>query len=77
MFPIPIRLPSPSQQQKIISLVEQMLSLQKKYHDEKISGGEKERLKQQIENTDYEIDEEIYKLYEITDEEKRIVEGGK
>jgi len=54
-----------------------MLSLQKKYHDEKISGGEKERLKQQIENTDYEIDEEIYKLYEITDEEKRIVEGGK
>jgi len=65
------------QEKRIISLVEQMLSLQKKYHDEKISGGEKERLKQQIENTDYEIDEEIYKLYEITDEEKRIVEGGK
>ena len=77
MFPLPIRFPSPAQEKRIISLVEQMLSLQKKYHDEKISGGEKERLKQQIENTDYEIDEEIYKLYEITDEEKRIVEGGK
>jgi hypothetical protein len=31
-------------------------------------------LKQQIDNVDYEIDEEVYKLYGITDEEKKIIE---
>ncbi|MBM3233895.1 hypothetical protein FJZ19_02250 [Candidatus Pacearchaeota archaeon] len=70
----PIKIASKNPQQKIISLVEEMLELQKKYHDEKISGNEKERLKQQIDNVDYEIDEEVYKLYGITDEEKKIIE---
>ena len=51
-----------------------MLSLQKQYHKEGIAGHEKERLKQQIDNTDYEIDEEVYKLYGITEEEKKIIE---
>lgn len=71
---LPIHLPTPTQEQKIISLVNQMLSLQKKYHDPKTIGGEKERLKQQIENTDYEIDQEVYKLYNLTPEEIKIVE---
>ncbi|MEK6757585.1 MAG: hypothetical protein AABX88_00510 [Nanoarchaeota archaeon] len=53
-----------------------MLSLQKKYHDGKVSGNEKERLKQQIDNIDYEIDQEVYKLYGINEEEKRIIEGS-
>jgi len=61
-------------QQKIISLVNEMLSLQKKNHNENISGHEKERLEQQIKNVDYEIDAEVYKLYGITDEEKKIIE---
>jgi predicted RNA methylase len=63
-----------SQEKKIISLVNQMLELQKKYHDEKITGGEKERLKQQIDNIDYEIDQEVYKLYSITSEEQKVIE---
>ena len=29
---------------------------------------------QQIKNVDYEIDEEIYKLYGITDKEKEVIE---
>jgi len=29
---------------------------------------------QQIKNVDYEIDEEVYKLYGITDKEKEIIE---
>jgi hypothetical protein len=29
---------------------------------------------QQIKNIDYEIDEEVYKLYGITDKEKEIIE---
>jgi len=65
---------SSSQEKRIIELVNQMLELQKKYHDEKVAGGEKERLKQQIDNTDYEIDEEVYKLYGINEEEKKIIE---
>jgi len=64
---------SPSQEKKIISLVNQMIELQKKYHDDKTSGNEKERLKQQVDNIDYEIDEEVYKLYGITEEEKKII----
>lgn len=73
---IPIKDSSPSQEKKIISLVDNMLELQKKYHDEKTQGNEKERLKQQIENTDYEIDEEVYKLYELTPEEIKIVKDN-
>ena len=70
----PIHLPSPTQEKKIVSLVDQMLTLQKKYHDPKTIGGEKERLKQQIENIDYEIDQEVYKLYGLTPEEIKVVE---
>ena len=51
-----------------------MLSLQKKLHDSKISGSEKERLEQQIKNLDYEIDQEVYALYGITKEEQKIIE---
>jgi len=32
-------------------------------------------IKQQIKNVDYEIDEEVYKLYGITDDEKKIIVG--
>ena len=72
---IPIRFP-PTQEQKIISLVNQMLELQKKYHDEKTIGNEKERLKSQIDAVDYEINQEVYKLYELTPEEIKIVEDS-
>jgi len=51
-----------------------MLSLQKRYHEDKLSGNEKERLEQQIKNVDYEIDHEVYKLYGLTKEEINIVE---
>ena len=68
-----IKFPSPVQEQKIISLVDRMLELQKKVHSEGVSGNEKEQLEQQIKNVDYEIDEEVYKLYGITDEEKRVI----
>ena len=72
---LPIKLPTSKEQEKrIIDLVNQMLELQKKYHKEDISGHEKERLEQQIKNVDYEIDQEVYKLYGITPEEQKIIE---
>ncbi|MEK6856094.1 MAG: N-6 DNA methylase [Nanoarchaeota archaeon] len=66
--------PSKAQESIIISFVDKMLELQKKYHAGSITGGEKERLEQQIKNIDYEIDEEVYKLYGITKEEQKIIE---
>ena len=62
------------QEQNLVLLVDRMLSLQKKLHDSKISGSEKERLEQQIKNLDYEIDQEVYALYGITKEEQKIIE---
>ena len=58
---LPIRLPDENQTKKIKELVERRIKLK----DEN-----------QIKNFDYEIDEEIYKLYGITDKEKEIIEEG-
>jgi len=71
---LPIKLPDKKQEEKIIELVEQMLELQKKIRNEGISGNEKVQLEQQIKNVDYEIDEEVYNLYEITGKEKEVIE---
>ena len=57
---------------KIVSLVNQMLVLQKNYHDDKTL--RKDKIKEEIENTDDEIDQEVYKLYGLTKEEIKIVE---
>ena len=53
-----------------------MLSLQEKNYDSNVSGHEKERLEQQIKNIDFEINAEVYKLYDITKEEQKIIEGS-
>jgi len=58
----------------MVRLVNSILALQKRFHDPKMSGNEKERLEQQICNIDYEIDQEVYKLYGITKEEQKIIE---
>jgi len=57
----------------LVSLVEVMLDLNKKVQVAK--GNEKERIQKQIDKTDREIDEIVYKLYGITDEERKIIEG--
>lgn len=38
-------------------------------------GSQKDQIQRQIEKTDREIDEIVYKLYKITEEEKKIIEG--
>jgi hypothetical protein len=59
---------------RMVALVEQMLSLHKKLAEAK-TDHEKTNLKRQIEATDGQIDRLVYELYELTDEEIRIVEG--
>jgi len=59
---------------KLDGLVAEMLELQQTYHEQKVVGHEKERMEQQIKQLDWEIDEEVYKLYGITESEKKIIE---
>ena len=60
---------------KMVSLVKQMLALNKKLSAAK-SGDEKTLLQRQIQTTDHQIDTLVYELYDLTDEEIAIVEGG-
>ncbi|MDP2628442.1 MAG: N-6 DNA methylase [Nanoarchaeota archaeon] len=60
---LPIKIPSEAQAKKIKELVERIM----RFHKE-------EKSEQDIKNVDYEIDEEIYKLYGMTEEEKKVIE---
>ena len=78
---LPIRTINPSDssdKQKhdaVVGLVETMLSL----HEQKAAAtdpAERERLEREIADTDAEIDRLVYRLYDLTEEEIRIVEGS-
>jgi len=56
------------------NLVEQILNLNKKLNNAKLPQ-EKNLLQRQIEATDKQIDKLVYKLYDLTDEEIKIVES--
>ncbi len=60
----------------MVALVDRMLELNKKKHSGKLAPSEIERLERDITSTDREIDELVYELYRITDEERKIIEGG-
>jgi adenine-specific DNA-methyltransferase len=60
---------------KLVSLADKMLSLNKRLHelgDKKTD--ERVRIEEEIKKTDVEIDELVYKLYDLTDKEKKIIE---
>jgi type I restriction-modification system DNA methylase subunit len=57
----------------LVALVDVMLDLNKKIQTAK--GGQKDQIQRQIEKTNKEIDEIVYMLYNITEEEKKIIEG--
>ncbi len=57
-----------------VSLVNNMLELNKKLAESKVPQAT-EMLKRQIEFTDKQIDQLVYKLYDLTDEEIKIVES--
>ena len=60
----------------MVSLVEQMLSLNKQLQTAK-TDHEKTSLQRQIDVTDKQIDLLVYELYGLTEDEIRIVEGQK
>ncbi|MFA5293035.1 MAG: TaqI-like C-terminal specificity domain-containing protein [Phycisphaerae bacterium] len=59
---------------KMVSLVEEMLELHKKINTIK-NPNEKTRVQRQIDSTDERIDQLVYELYGLTDEEIGIVKG--
>lgn len=59
---------------RTVSLVEQMLSLNKQLQTAK-TDHEKTSLQRQIEFTDRQIDQLVYELYGLSEDEIRIVEG--
>jgi type I restriction-modification system DNA methylase subunit len=61
---------------RMVALVERMLELNKKKHSGKLAPSELERVEREIAATDAEIDELVYALYGITEEEREIIEGG-
>ena len=64
-----------AQHDKLVSLVENMLELQKKYHEAKMER-DKELYERQIKIVDAQIDKLVYELYGLTEEEIKVVEGG-
>jgi len=58
----------------MVDLVDRMLDLHKKLRNVK-TPHEKETLQRQIDATDQQIDRLVYELYELTEEEIKIVEG--
>ena len=58
---------------RMVTLVDQMLELNKKLAESKMPQAT-EMLKRQIEATDRQIDDLVYELYELTDDEVKIEE---
>jgi len=72
---LPIKIIPEHQQRPFIEIVDKMHSLNKRLNeigDKKTD--ERQRIEEEIKKTDAEIDEQIYKLYGITGEEKKIIE---
>jgi hypothetical protein len=63
-----------AQHDKLVSLVDNMLELQKKYHEARMER-DKEIYERQIKIVDEQIDRLVYDLYGLTDEEIKVVEG--
>jgi len=63
-----------AQHDKLVFLVDNMLELQKKYHEARMER-DKEIYKRQIKIADAQIDGLVYELYGLTEEEVKMVEG--
>ncbi len=75
-LPFPALATAKARHDKMVFLVEQMLSLHKQLASAK-TAHEKTSLQRQIDATDNQIDRLVYELYGLTEDEIRIVEGDK
>lgn len=75
LLEIPICVGNEKQQKIVIDLVEKITSLNKELHQLSENSNDWLKLKEEIERTDKKIDEEVYKIYGLTEEEIKIVES--
>jgi hypothetical protein len=61
---------------KIVELVDRMLELNNQKHSGKLAPSQVDRADREIAATDAEIDNLVYELYGITEEERKIIEGA-
>ena len=61
---------------KLVALVDNMLEMQKKYHEARMEQ-DKELYERQIKFIDTQIDHLVYDLYGLTEEEVMVVEGDR
>lgn len=72
---LPIVIVSSSEQEPIVRLVERMLALNKQLLEMgEAKTAERARLEGEIARTDAQIDDAVYALYGISDDEKKIIE---
>jgi hypothetical protein len=60
----------------MVELVDRMLELHKQKHSGKLAPSQVERVDREIAKTDADIDDLVYELYGITEEERGIIVGG-
>jgi len=73
---IPIIDVNKTQQKEIITLVDKMISLNKKLSEALEHSNEWENIKSEIEKTDKKIDEEVYKIYGLSEDDVKVIENS-
>ncbi len=71
---LPILKIKKDEQQPFIALADRMFALNKRAHEANIAPQELARVKKEIEDADFQIDELVYKIYGITGDEKKVIE---
>jgi len=74
LLEIPICVGSETQQKEIVVLVDKMIALNKKLHETLENSNEWESIKSETEKIDKKINEEIYKIYGLGEQEIEVVE---
>ena len=72
---IPIYFGSEEQQKQIVGLVDKMISLNIELHEILEHSDKWGSIKSEIEKTDRKIDQEVYKLYDLTEDEIKVIEN--
>jgi len=74
--PLPFVVGAKTQQKKLADLAKQTIKLQNELRKSAENCEKWKKLKTEIERTDKKIDEEVYKLYGLSEEEIKIIEGA-
>ncbi|MBU1180293.1 N-6 DNA methylase [Patescibacteria group bacterium] len=74
---IPIYIGNKKQQKQVIILVDKMLKLNKDFKEAAENSEKWNSIKSEIEKIDKKIDQEVYRLYDLTEAEIKIVENNK